>query len=72
MTAHFRFAPACRIALASHSKVLAALEKQRARNSARAAVAHSLMAGVGLFMASLSVFFAPRGYSTGFKNHVAA
>lgn len=70
--AHRRFSPACRIAFASISSVLAALWKQRARNSASARLAHAWLLVCGVFMPSLSVFFAPKGYSTGFKNHVAA
>ena len=52
---HFLFAPACRIAAASHSKVLAADAKQRTRNSRRARVAHALIA-VSLFMVQIFVF----------------
>ena len=48
---HFLFAPACRIALASHSSVFAAEWKQRARNSAKACLAQVWCEVFGLFMA---------------------
>jgi hypothetical protein len=57
MAAHFLFAPACLMAAASHSSVRAALEKQRARNSARACLAQVWCEVFGLFMAFI---FLPR------------
>jgi hypothetical protein len=56
---HFRLpAMACAISRASSARTVRA--------------AHSFIDSLLVSMQQLSIFFAPTGYSTGFKNHVPA
>lgn len=58
--------------LASRSSCAMQFRVARWMTSSRLAAAQAWGGGEGVFMHPLSVSFAPRGYSTGFKNHVPA